>query len=634
MTAAIAAAPVIPRGLAAAAAPGSSPSSPGAVDGRDAALNAAAARIVLHEGSQGELVAAAQRRLNEVLPLTHVAVDGVFGSQTQGAVKEVQRREAMSSTGVIDARTWSVLFKAPVLVLGGPATAGANGNGSSGSVPASDAVATPATPGRAQAAQATPSPSGAAPSMRSRQAPTAVHVGGGGAVPGGSSDAPASGSPNAGASSNAGGPASSGSTGSSAGTNGSGAPPVAVVAPTTPTSQSSTYVLTNGVALPLPRQYLSNGSVDQGVDYAAPGGTPLYAMGDGVIIGEGISGFGPNAPILKITSGPLKGVEIYYGHAGSNLVHTGAHVHAGQQISVIGYGIVGISTGPHLEVGFYPPGANGAGSRMLSLINSMLRQHPSGRAWGATGTTLANTTRATAAVVHGKRKRAHARRGASVTNAATGGSAAATSPPATAAASPPATAATAPPPTTASPAPPAVASPPAAPAGNGSEGGSAVPTADSAPSAPAAASTPSTPAADTTPSAPAADSAPSTPGGGSTSTPAGSPGATTATTATTAGDQSQGAIAPQPPAAQQPAAQAPAAQAPNESSSSQGVGDSQTQAAGATGPAATSNATSGANKDTTTDTQLASAEATGTASGPSATGTAPSPTGAAPVSAR
>ena len=155
---------------------------------------------------------------------------------------------------------------------------------------------------------------------------------------------------------------------------------LAVVAPANPTPQPSTYVLSNGVALPLPRQYITNGSVDQGVDYAAPGGTPLYAMGEGVIIGEGISGFGPNAPILQITSGPLKGMEVYYGHAGPDLVQVGQHVTAGQQISEVGYGIVGISTGPHLEIGFYPPGPMGAGSRMLSVINSLMSQHPAAHA--------------------------------------------------------------------------------------------------------------------------------------------------------------------------------------------------------------------------------------------------------------
>ncbi len=165
--------------------------------------------------------------------------------------------------------------------------------------------------------------------------------------------------------------------------------------PPAPTSQSVTYVVTDGVALPLPRQYMVNGYVDQGVDYSAPGGTPLYAMGSGVIISEGINGFGPNAPVLKITSGPLAGLEVYYGHAGSNLVHVGDHVQAGQKISEVGYGIVGISTGPHLEIGFYPPGGMGAGSKMLSVINKILSDHPQGRAWSSTGVQTEMTTRQT-----------------------------------------------------------------------------------------------------------------------------------------------------------------------------------------------------------------------------------------------
>jgi LysM repeat protein len=122
-------------------------------------------------------------------------------------------------------------------------------------------------------------------------------------------------------------------------------------------------------ALPLPLQYLHGGSVDQGVDYSAPGGTPLYAMGPGKIIRAGMTGFGPNCPVLEITGGPLAGKTVYYGHAGANLVPVGATVAAGQQISVVGYGIVGYSTGPHLEIGFYPPGGNGSGGAMLNYIN-------------------------------------------------------------------------------------------------------------------------------------------------------------------------------------------------------------------------------------------------------------------------
>jgi uncharacterized protein with LGFP repeats len=130
--------------------------------------------------------------------------------------------------------------------------------------------------------------------------------------------------------------------------------------------------------MPLPNQYLVNPFVDQGVDYAAPGGTPECAMGDGTIIGEGgpgLGGFGPNAPILRIDDGPLAGRAVYYGHSGPDLVPVGAHVASGQQITSVGFGIVGLSTGPHLEVGFYnlntmSPGPNGAGQEMLNYINS------------------------------------------------------------------------------------------------------------------------------------------------------------------------------------------------------------------------------------------------------------------------
>jgi LysM repeat protein len=128
----------------------------------------------------------------------------------------------------------------------------------------------------------------------------------------------------------------------------------------------------SGAGLPLPLQYLRGGTVDQGVDYAAPGGTPLYAMGPGIIIREGMSGFGPGTPVLQITSGPLAGKTVYYGHAGPDLVPVGAHVVQGQQISSVGYGIVGFSTGPHLEVGFYPPGGNGSGQAMLNYIDGLV----------------------------------------------------------------------------------------------------------------------------------------------------------------------------------------------------------------------------------------------------------------------
>jgi murein DD-endopeptidase MepM/ murein hydrolase activator NlpD len=144
------------------------------------------------------------------------------------------------------------------------------------------------------------------------------------------------------------------------------APRTSVPAPSAAATSASSS------AMPLPVQYLKNGSIDQGVDYSAPGGTPLYAMGPGTIIQEGIGGFGPNAPVLRITSGPLAGKTVYYGHSGPDLVHVGDQVLAGQQISIVGYGIVGISSGPHLEIGFWPLGRNGGGRPMLTYINSVV----------------------------------------------------------------------------------------------------------------------------------------------------------------------------------------------------------------------------------------------------------------------
>jgi murein DD-endopeptidase MepM/ murein hydrolase activator NlpD len=94
---------------------------------------------------------------------------------------------------------------------------------------------------------------------------------------------------------------------------------------------------------------------DLGVDLGAHGrcgrDAVLVAVGDGVVIQEGIDGFGPTAPVLRMTSGVFAGRNVYYGHTGHNFVHVGDHVQAGQRVSTIGCGIVGYSQSPHLEIG-------------------------------------------------------------------------------------------------------------------------------------------------------------------------------------------------------------------------------------------------------------------------------------------
>ncbi|HWF73872.1 MAG TPA: peptidoglycan DD-metalloendopeptidase family protein [Solirubrobacteraceae bacterium] len=112
-----------------------------------------------------------------------------------------------------------------------------------------------------------------------------------------------------------------------------------------------------GYALPLAGQYLSElGRTDEGVDIeTAPDGAPVYSMTPGVVtaVASDPTGFGPNYPVVRVTSGPLAGHYIYYGHVAASLVHVGQHVSAGQSIAVMGHTGDAASLGHgHIEIGF------------------------------------------------------------------------------------------------------------------------------------------------------------------------------------------------------------------------------------------------------------------------------------------
>jgi murein DD-endopeptidase MepM/ murein hydrolase activator NlpD len=136
---------------------------------------------------------------------------------------------------------------------------------------------------------------------------------------------------------------------------------------------SGDVVSGGGFTFPMPRSAaVSSGSwtPDQGVDIAAPGHTPLLAVRGGTIVGHGISGFGDWAPILHLDDGRY----VYYGHAGpGNMVAVGTHVSAGQVISEVGAGIVGISTGPHLEIGFCDVNGTPIGPQTAGTMMALLR---------------------------------------------------------------------------------------------------------------------------------------------------------------------------------------------------------------------------------------------------------------------
>ncbi|WP_220793123.1 M23 family metallopeptidase [Nocardioides stalactiti] len=81
-----------------------------------------------------------------------------------------------------------------------------------------------------------------------------------------------------------------------------------------------------------------------GLDFAAPEGTALLAVGDAVVTEVGYDGAYGNKTVLELEDG----TEVWYCHQSAQNVSVGQQVSAGDVIGAVGS--TGNSTGPHLHL--------------------------------------------------------------------------------------------------------------------------------------------------------------------------------------------------------------------------------------------------------------------------------------------
>ncbi|MBI3670148.1 MAG: M23 family metallopeptidase [Acidobacteria bacterium] len=88
-----------------------------------------------------------------------------------------------------------------------------------------------------------------------------------------------------------------------------------------------------------------------GIDYGAPVGTPVQAIGHGRVVFAGHKGGAGNLIELQHANG----YETMYMHLSRLLVHSGQRVEQGQRIGLVG--MTGLATGPHLDFRILQHGA-------------------------------------------------------------------------------------------------------------------------------------------------------------------------------------------------------------------------------------------------------------------------------------
>ncbi|WP_051485313.1 M23 family metallopeptidase [Nocardioides sp. J54] len=93
-------------------------------------------------------------------------------------------------------------------------------------------------------------------------------------------------------------------------------------------------------------------SYHTGLDFAAPSGTPLYAVTNAVVTSTGFDGAYGNKTVLTLEDG----TEIWYCHQSSIAASVGDTVRAGELIGYVGS--TGHVTGPHLHLEVRPGGGD------------------------------------------------------------------------------------------------------------------------------------------------------------------------------------------------------------------------------------------------------------------------------------
>jgi len=85
-----------------------------------------------------------------------------------------------------------------------------------------------------------------------------------------------------------------------------------------------------------------------GLDFAAPTGTPIHAVANGVVTSVGYDGAYGNKTVITLDDG----TELWFCHQNSYVVNVGDEVHAGDLIGYVGS--TGNTTGPHLHLEVRP----------------------------------------------------------------------------------------------------------------------------------------------------------------------------------------------------------------------------------------------------------------------------------------